>query len=741
MIIKHGLLKWAIYCLYIFMLCISIIAVPFKSVVAITHSWKTIDTSTEEDIADLSITKITTNEMVKVGQTLTYNITVTDLGPADSTNVVVSDILSDLVIFQAAYGDGWTCDYDNLSHTVICSRANLAANLTSEITLLVVPVEVGDLSNTVTVSSDNPDNNPDNNQPTEPIVLPVEPPNPEEDGIADLSITKSGYPSPVETGQTLTYTISVSNAGPITAVDVVVSDNLSDKLIFHAAYGDGWDCDYNESNHAILCTLLSLSNGTSSKITLIVVPIEVGDLSNSVTVSSAYPDDNPSDNQPLEPSVITVDPPTAENEADLMLEKSASPSPVLYGQTLAYTITVSNTGPSAATDVVVSDQLDDHVIFHAATGENWTCGYNENNHSILCRHPILANGSSTDITVLGVVNGTLNLTNTATVSSNNSDDNPGNNQPEDPILTPVSPPVEEQYVAFLSITKNGSPTPVEVAQILTYTITISNAGPANAANVIVSDNLPDTAIYNTASGDGWTCNYDELSHVVLCTLPSLASGSSAEITLLVTPTRTENLSNTATVSSDNEDDNPSNNQPSSPSIIQVVPITFDWYAVAPLNTARHAHTATLLFDNTVLVTGGEGNSGYLDSAEEYDPVTNQWVEIDTLTTARSSHTATMLPDGRVLIVGGKNEYGPLDNVEAYDPVIGAWEITDSLSTGRTGHTATLLTDGRVLVAGGFGETGQLASAEVFNPTDNTWNTIDPMPTAREDHTASINSGW
>jgi hypothetical protein len=77
-------------------------------------------------------------------------------------------------------------------------------------------------------------------------------------------------------------------------------------------------------------------------------------------------------------------------------------------------------------------------------------------------------------------------------------------------------------------------------------------------------------------------------------------------------------------------------------------------------TARYGHTATLLSDGRVLVTGGWGSSSdILDSAELFDPKTGTFGPTGSMTTARYGHTATLLSDGHVLVVGGQDASGGL----------------------------------------------------------------------------------
>jgi N-acetylneuraminic acid mutarotase len=197
-----------------------------------------------------------------------------------------------------------------------------------------------------------------------------------------------------------------------------------------------------------------------------------------------------------------------------------------------------------------------------------------------------------------------------------------------------------------------------------------------------------------------------------------------------------------------------------------------WTLASMLTTARNSHTATLLPNGKVLVAGGRGFAGpggnALSSAEVYDPTTGTWTPTASLLNARYSHTATLLPNGKVLVSGGydathidpagtelydptngtwvatgmmNNAFGAsltatllpngkvlaggwlsylststdryLSNMEVYDPATGTWKETGTLNNCRSGHTATLLSSGKVLAVGGEGLSGFLTSTEIY----------------------------
>jgi hypothetical protein len=90
-----------------------------------------------------------------------------------------------------------------------------------------------------------------------------------------------------------------------------------------------------------------------------------------------------------------------------------------------------------------------------------------------------------------------------------------------------------------------------------------------------------------------------------------------------------------------------------------------------MTTRRFDHTATLLPDGTVLITGNATDvSAGLTSAELYNPATGTFTATGDMTTSRSRQTATMLLDGRVLVAGGSYNappYAPTSSAELYNP--------------------------------------------------------------------------
>jgi hypothetical protein len=165
------------------------------------------------------------------------------------------------------------------------------------------------------------------------------------------------------------------------------------------------------------------------------------------------------------------------------------------------------------------------------------------------------------------------------------------------------------------------------------------------------------------------------------------------------------------------------------------------------------HTATLLNNGKVLIVGGDASDGFggiiqLASAELYDPNSGTFSFTGSLNVGRTYHSATLLNNGMVLVTGGRNvANGELTDSELYDPSAGTFSTTGALNTARDSHTATLLNDGTVLIAGGEvyqSNTGlyvPTANAEIYNPSTGTFTATGNLNAASSAHSATLlNSG-
>ncbi len=162
----------------------------------------------------------------------------------------------------------------------------------------------------------------------------------------------------------------------------------------------------------------------------------------------------------------------------------------------------------------------------------------------------------------------------------------------------------------------------------------------------------------------------------------------------------------------------------SPAVERYDPASGRWGLVGDMVVTRRGHTATRLADGRVLIVGGDiccDGTGELftSTAEIHDPFTSGFQLTGSLATARALHTATLLPDGRVLVTGGVVDglATTTTSTEIYDPSTGQFTPGGDMQAGRDLHSAILLTDGRVLVLGGERAS---AATEIFEPAANRW---------------------
>ena len=153
---------------------------------------------------------------------------------------------------------------------------------------------------------------------------------------------------------------------------------------------------------------------------------------------------------------------------------------------------------------------------------------------------------------------------------------------------------------------------------------------------------------------------------------------------------------------------------------------------ASMGVARADHAAALRGNGQVLVTGGNGGSGSLSSAQTYDPAAGTWTTRAAMNRARENHRATTLANGDVLSPGGTSDeslgaqrFSELDrNLE---------QCPGTMLSYHAQHSATLLANGNVLSVGGAAPAGQ-----IFNPSNNTWSATSTgaSPQPRSTHTGT-----
>ncbi|HEX6641825.1 MAG TPA: IPTL-CTERM sorting domain-containing protein, partial [Thermoanaerobaculia bacterium] len=375
-------------------------------------------------IADLGISKFTNSDNAAAGASLAYTITLTNNGPDAASNVVVTDALLPELLFQsitAPAGFSCTTPAVGTNGTITCTAATMPANTFVQFTLIVqlTPTAVGPINNTASASSDTDDNNAGNDAGSAaPVTV-----GGSGSGIADLSASKTTQTTTAGPGDTVTYTITVTNNGPNAANEVIVQDTLPAALLFQSITpAAGFTCTTPAvgATGTITCTGGPLANAATATFTLVttIAPSATGTFANAVTVSS-------SDADPVSGNSTSTTAPIVVATADLAITKTTNSTTAPNGSTVTYTITVTNNGPDAATNVVVNDDLPAGLQFVSAVPSQGSCSGTD---PFSCSLGTLNDGASATITVQALVTATSGtVSNTATVTADTDDGNPGNN--------------------------------------------------------------------------------------------------------------------------------------------------------------------------------------------------------------------------------------------------------------------------------------------------------------------------
>jgi uncharacterized repeat protein (TIGR01451 family) len=540
----------------------------------ITPSNNSDDDPTTVTAPDLAVTKSHVGNFV-VGQNGVYTITITNIGTAPTTGTITAIDLPPGMTFVSGTGPGWACSptpptITCVNHDPLPPGGSTVITLTVYVTPSAYPGGV----NTVTVSTPN-DTDPSNDTYDDPTDV---------DPVADLRLTKVvDNPNP-SLGDTIIYTVTVTNDGPNTATNVEVTDQIPAGLTFVSATPS--QGSYNPVTG--IWTVGTLNNGASATLIIQAIVSSLGTITNTAEVTASDqldPDSTPNNNDPNEDDQATVTTPA--QLADLSLQKTVdNPTPGV-GSTITFTITVQNNGPNTATNVAVQDQLPAGLTLVSATPSQgsynpvtgvWAVG-------------TLANGATATLTLVATVNAPGVITNIAEVigvDQPDPDSVPNNNDPaeDDQDEAPIN-----GQPADLTITKSHAGS-FAVGQTGTYTLTVTNIGAGSTTGVItVTDTLPTGLTFVSGVGPGWTCS--AALQIVTCTnLGPLAPGASTTITLTVSVSSAAlpSVTNSSTVTTPGDGD-PTNNTDDDPTDI-----------VAPDLQITKSHTGDFVVGSTGVYT-------------------------------------------------------------------------------------------------------------------------------------------
>jgi len=123
--------------------------------------------------------------------------------------------------------------------------------------------------------------------------------------VADLVVVKTDAPDPVHVGQTLVYTVEVTNDGPLAASGVTLTDNLPKNAGFGSATTTQGSCTVKPAKRLVTCSLGSVAAGATVTVTISVKPTSKGTITNTAQATAASPPDpNPVNNKDVEATTV-----------------------------------------------------------------------------------------------------------------------------------------------------------------------------------------------------------------------------------------------------------------------------------------------------------------------------------------------------------------------------------------------------------------------------------------------------
>jgi uncharacterized repeat protein (TIGR01451 family) len=470
------------------------------------------DTDTVVPAADLSIAKTDSADPVNPGQAFTYTLTVTNNGPSDAAGLTVSDTVPPQFTVTGVSSGVGSCG--NVGNVVTCTLPTLANAGTWAITVNVTvnaSTPGGTYTNTATVSTTTADPVPGNDSASQPTTA---------GSSADLAITKSDGVVSVSLGASVTYAITLTNNGPPDApAGITITDTIPSGT---TATESEVDCSISGSVFTCATSAVLVVGASVTYRLTVAVPAGYGPtmLSNSATIaSSPIPDANAANDTATDIDTVTA------LSADLSVAKTDSADPVDPGQSFNYAIVVTNAGPDAATNVVVTDTVPPSVSVTGVDSTQGSCTAAGN--AVTCSLPSLAAAATWTITIharVPVDAPPATVSNTATVAGV-GDTDPANDSASQ--STTISGGAAGS--SDLAVSKSVSDAGPHEGDTITYHITVRNNGPGDATGVQVTDALP--AGLSFVSANASAGSYDEASGV--WNVGALAGGETAELHIQV----------------------------------------------------------------------------------------------------------------------------------------------------------------------------------------------------------------
>lgn len=425
--------------------------------------------------ADVRIDKSASSPTVDAGDPVSYTLEVVNDGPGAASGVVVHDDIPATIQPTSVVAPGFACGaLPPAGGTLRCdATGDIADGETRTITVDGTALDVGDrkADNAARVEAQTPDPRLTNNSDlTEQVITPA----------ADLTTTVVPPPTtPVASGADVTFSVVVSNNGPSTSQTPELRYTLPANVTFDAAASSP-AC--SEAAGTVTCTLPSIPSGASSPALTIVVTsgivgaTEVDNVFRAVATTT--PDHIPGNNAARARFA------TGE-AADVGVTKTPDVTAPAVGETVTYTLVVSNDGPDSAQQVELTDQLPDGLAFGAFT-QNPGDACSLNGTTIECDLGTLAVSGAVTVAYTATPQRPAagdTLVNTARASTATPDLTTYNDSsPAEIVVDPISD---------VSVVSGAGPSAATATDLVEFTARVINNGPAAVSSVTLIDTLPD----------------------------------------------------------------------------------------------------------------------------------------------------------------------------------------------------------------------------------------------------------
>ena len=450
--------------------------------------------------SDIVLGKVVDNATPNAGGTINYTISVTNSGPTNVTNLVISDVLPTGLTFVSEFAGTGVWNTGASTWTLATLASGETKNLIIQAT---VNADQGGntIINTISNTQDQTDSNATVDDNTASITV----------TSVDLFAVKTVNNSTPNVGDTVSYSIIVTNkTGSSEATNVSVTDVLPVGITYVS--NSATQGTYNTGSG--LWSVGNLANGASA---LLIIDATVNNGTGGTTITntaSTLIADQSDSNTTADvlSAAINV------TNTDLVTVKTVNVSSPTEGQDIIYTITVTNNAGNDATGVTLTDRLptgvtyksDDSGLYNSTSGE-WVIGS-------------LSAGATSTINITASVNsgtGNTTITNTTTAASGDQ---------TDPTTTGDDLSAVVNVVSTNLVTVNSvNVTEANIGDTVTYTITVTNNGPSAASNVALTDLLPTGVTYISDNSGG-----SYISGTGVWTIGSIANGASTSINILAT---------------------------------------------------------------------------------------------------------------------------------------------------------------------------------------------------------------